>query len=170
MTETTTAAGSSPGGVSDVRSTATVNAIVPCPCGAVRRCSFPSCLDDATVPLGRRLAYCDVHAVDVFKPLMRRAQLAEWRRLTNYRDDVIDLNDYVGQGVFVRYDLFHPRRGRVEVGQLKTKTFRQGNVKCDRCGATWVGVELELCEWCLRRVVLISDGSQRRRNTGDGNR
>jgi hypothetical protein len=169
MTETTNAAGSSPGGVSDVRSTAIVNDTIPNACDTVRRCSFASCLDDATVPLGRR-AYCDVHAVDVFAPLMRTAQLAELRRLPDYRDDVIDIDDYVGQARFHRYDLFYPRRGRVEVGRLTTKTFRQGHVKCDRCGASWVGVELELCPWCLRRVASLADGSRTRRDRNGGNR
>lgn len=169
MTETNNTAGSSPGGVSDVRSTANVDAIVPCTCGAVPRCAVLSCLDDATVKLDYRHAYCDEHAVDVFAPFMRTAQLYEYRRLTNYVDDVIDLADYVGQARFVAFDLFYPRRGRVEVGQLKTKTFRHGRVKCDRCGASWIGVELELCGWCLRRAVSISDGGNRRRNREGGN-
>ena len=169
MTETNNTAGSSPGGVSDVRSTASVETIVPCPCGAVRRCAVPSCLDDATVKLDYRHAYCDEHAVDVFAPLMRSAQVYEYRRLTDYVDDVIDLADEVGQARFVAYDLFYPRRGRVEVGQLRTKAFRHGRVKCDRCGASWIGVELELCGWCLDRAVLISDGANRRRNRQGGN-
>lgn len=169
MTETNTAAGSSPGGVSDVRSTATVASIVPCTCGTIRTCCVPTCVDDATVKLDAWHSYCDEHAVDVFAPRMRVALLNEYRHLLNYVDDVIDLDDYVGQGRFVSYDLFYPRRARVEVGQLRTKTFRHGRVKCDRCGATWVGVELDVCTWCIRRAVLISDGANRRRN-GQGGR
>jgi hypothetical protein len=155
MTKTNDAAGSSPGGVSDVRSTANVNDNLPCPCGKVRRCSASGCLDDATIVLNGGVPRCDLHAGDLLRRHLRRAQLAD----VDYDDDVIDLDDVVGQAVYERHALNYPRRGRITLTKYATTTFafRHGHVECDRCGASWIGVEHELCPWCLRRACLLSD-------------
>jgi hypothetical protein len=155
MTETNDAAGSSPGGASDVRSTASVNDTLLCACGKVRRCAARGCLDDATVVLHGDRPRCDLHAGDALRPYLRRVQLAA----VDYDDDVIDLDDVVGQAVYERHALNYPRRGRITLTKYATTTFafRHGHVECDRCGASWIGVEHELCPWCLRRACLLSD-------------
>jgi len=157
MTETNTAAGSSPGGVSDVRSTASVEGTLPCPCGKVRRCAFVGCLDDATVPLTTDVAYCDHHAGDIFRAHLRRAQLAD---LPRFVDAVIDIDDVVGQGVFLHHDYKYPKRDRITFTTFTSKSFRFGRVKCDRCGASWMGTEHELCRWCVKRAFVVSDGAK----------
>lgn len=157
MIETNNAAGSSPDGASDVRSTATVEENLPCPCGKVRRCAFVGCFDIATVPLSTAVAYCDHHAGDFFRPHLRRAQLSD---LTTDTDAVIDLNEVVGQAVYEGHALYYPRRDRITLRDFATKSFRFGHVKCDRCGATWVGVEHEVCTWCVNRALRLLDGTK----------
>jgi hypothetical protein len=157
MTETNNAAGTNPGGVSDVRSTATVDDTLPCPCGKVRRCSVVGCFDVASVALTPGVAYCDDHATDFFRVHLRRAQLAA---LDELNDPVVTLDEVVGQAVFVAHALYYPKRDRFVLDGIRSKSFRFGRVKCDRCGATWLGIEHELCAWCVNRAYLLNGGTK----------
>ena len=155
MTETTNTVGSSPDGVSDVRSTASVNSNLPHGSSREHRCR--ACLADATVIVGQRFAYCDIHAGDELRTKLKRIQVSE---LTDFRDEVIDVADVVGQGTFVKYDLRYARRARMTVGTLTTIPFRFGLLQCDRCDATWYGVEYELCSWCVSKAYRFADGTR----------
>jgi hypothetical protein len=155
MTETTNTVGSSPDGVSDVRSTASVNAKLSHGSRTVQRCV--SCLDAATVIVGQRFAYCDIHAGDELRMKLKRIQVSE---LSDYRDDVIDVADVVGQGTFVKYDLRYARRARMTAGTLTTIPLRFGLLRCERCDASWIGVEHELCSWCVSKAYRFSDGTR----------
>jgi hypothetical protein len=157
MTETNNTAGCYPGGVSDVRSTASVDDNLPCPCGKVRRCAYVGCFDLASVPLTSEVAYCDSHSTNFFRSHLRRAQLEE---LDELNDPVVSIDDVVGQGVFVSHALYYPKRDRFTFDGFTSKSFRFGRVKCDRCDATWLGIEHELCAWCVNRAYLLKGGTK----------
>jgi hypothetical protein len=157
MTETNNAAGFYPGGESDVRSTATVDDNLPCPCGKVRRCSYVGCFDLASVPLTCDVAYCDEHASDFFRSHLRRVQLEE---LDELNDPVVSIDDVVGQAVFISHALYYAKRDRFTFDGFASKSFRFGRVKCDRCGATWLGIEHEVCAWCVNRAYLLNGGTK----------
>lgn len=141
MTRKTYAAGNHPGGEPDVRSTATVDGILLCGCGEVRRCV--ACSDAATLTFGRD-AYCDIHGGDVLRLPVLRTML--------YYRSTPDFGGVVGQASFVRFHPYYARRSRLDV-PLRTQSFRHGDVECAKCGASWVGVEHSLCEWCYDRAV-----------------
>lgn len=184
MTGYDDAAGDQPGGVSDGRSTAHV--------GSNPTCSVFGCFDSATVHLSsgatrrvgsvrrgvpkllrvpfRAEVYCDVHAADVCRPLLRRVMLRELvdnvpdseRRMVTIGRDSLDGCE-VGQARLLRYNGNYPHRDRITLPtEWRTRqTFRQGDVECDRCGATWVGVEHSLCPWCLKREGVYDDNPER---------
>lgn len=158
MTKTHNTVGSSPDGVSDVRSTATVNTKLLDGTMNDQRCV--GCPDVATVRITSNLAYCDIHAGDALRDVLRLIQLRFIG--ADYVDRVIDLNDVIGQGTFVRFDLSYPRRERMTFPRFnyRTKPFRFGLIQCDRCAATWIGVEHELCHWCVTKAYRRSDGSR----------
>ncbi len=153
MTTTNNAAGgqASDGG-SDRRSTAGVDTTLPCNCDKVRRCEYATCLDVASVRLDSRHAYCDVHAGEHIRPILTRVLL----RLAGVKngDDVDALCEVVGTAGFQSLHPYYPSRGRLDLGDdVPSKTFRNGYVICDKCAATWVGVEYDLCAWCLDRAL-----------------
>ena len=158
MTRTTNTVGSSPDGVSDVRSTATVNTKLSDAPTTDQRCV--GCPDLATVRITPHLAYCDIHAGDALRPVLRQIQIRY--TCADYVDSVIDLNDVIGQGTFVRFDLRYPRRERMTfpLFNYRTKPFRFGLIQCDRCAASWIGIEHELCQWCVTKAYQRSEGSR----------
>ena len=155
MTRTTNTVGSSPDGVSDLLSTATVIATLPAGSYDVVRCC--ACPAAATVTVSPHVSYCDIHAGDALRLKLKQIQLNE---LTDYNDAVIELADVVGQGKFVKYDLRYARRDRLPMKHLRTKPFRFGLLRCDRCDASWIGVEHEVCSWCISKAYRFSDGNQ----------
>ena len=158
MTTTNNAAGgqASDGG-SDRRSTAGVDTTIPCACGRRRACSYSKCLEPATVRYATRRDYCDIDAGEYVRPIIGRV-LLRLQGVENY-------SEQTGQAVFLSFDAYSPHRGRVDIGgRFCSKSFRYGLVVCDKCDATWIGVEHDLCPWCVDHVLDHIDNTKRGRS------
>lgn len=164
MTATNNAAGgqASDGG-SDRRSTAGVATNLPCACGKVRPCSYSTCFEPAMIRGNRGCVYCDIHGGEYLRPILGRVLLG-LRGIDDY-DDRVTLSELVGRADFVSFDPYSPRRARLDIGDgERSCSLRSGYVRCGKCGATWIGVEHELCPWCADRVLAHYDETKRGRS------
>lgn len=164
MTTTNNAAGgqASDGG-SDRRSTAGVDTTLPCACGNTRPCSYSTCLDPATVRYDTRRNYCDIHAGEYVRPIIGRV-LLRLRGVSDH-DDRDTLSELAGQACFLSFDPYSPQRNRLDIGNgFRSKSLRYGYVVCDKCDATWIGVEHDLCPWCADRVLAHVNNEKRGRS------
>jgi len=96
-------------------------------------CERELCVNPAEHSLGSQLL-CNLHYRQIIDPCQLN---------TARREHDLPADAQLGLGVFVAPHPDYP---------LRFLRHRFGSLRCDECGATWDGIEGEVCSWCIDRA------------------